>query len=365
MVKERCAERGRPCTSAARGTTAVASWDLVRACLREILDTAAQGPGSIPLSNVKRLFRSRFHLELSETALGHSKLSELLQDDRLSEVCAVRLQGHGYVVVPLQVPSSTIRLADALLPADESVKLETVGEEELLVSCDPPEETREASAWPLSLSLSLSRCTVRHTFIHATPPSAGASRRASSLPKDTGSGKSDAEWMFCASVQQSSCAAVHNECVNGRLRERTQSDFVRTKVEKGAINEVVVHPQPLSGESDCKESSESESGDDTGPFFYAGGELEGSLTSFECGECPWGPTPDGSFVFADEGDLPENMDSNWPKLAPVQLAMSLATLSEELAVRTSAPVTSHHPRSRSVGRADLKTKLRKDLKFEC
>jgi len=360
MVKERCAERGRPCTSAARGTTAVASWDLVRACLREILDTAAQGPGSIPLSNVKRLFRSRFHLELSETALGHSKLSELLQDDRLSEVCAVRLQGHGYVVVPLQVPSSTIRLADALLPADESVKLETVAEEELLASCDT-HKTPEASAWPLSLSLS--RCTVRHTFIHATPPSVGASRRASSLPKDTGSGKSDAEWMFCASVQQSSCSAVHNDRVNGRLRERTQSDFVGTKNEKGAINEVVVH-QSLSGESDCKESSASESGDDTGPLFYAGGELEGSLTSFECADCPWGPTPDGSFVFADEGDLPENMESNWPKLAPVQLATSLATLSEELAVRTSAPVTSQHPRSRSVGRADLKTKLCKDLKFE-
>ncbi|CAK9000050.1 unnamed protein product [Durusdinium trenchii] len=55
---------------------------------------------TIPLSNVKRLFRSRYHTELSETALGHSKLSELLQDPRLKDICHVRLQGHGYVVGP-------------------------------------------------------------------------------------------------------------------------------------------------------------------------------------------------------------------------------------------------------------------------
>eukprot|EP00930_Biecheleria_cincta_P083351 TRINITY_DN72936_c0_g1_i1.p1 TRINITY_DN72936_c0_g1~~TRINITY_DN72936_c0_g1_i1.p1 ORF type:complete len:634 (+),score=114.71 TRINITY_DN72936_c0_g1_i1:75-1904(+) len=100
MVKERCAERGRPCSSAARGTTSLASWDLARACLKEIMKGLPTGSGFVPLSNVKRLFRSRFHLELSETALGHSKLSELLQDERLEDLCAVKLQGHGYVVVP-------------------------------------------------------------------------------------------------------------------------------------------------------------------------------------------------------------------------------------------------------------------------
>ena len=58
------------------------------------------GTSTIPLSNVKRLFRSRYHTELSETALGHSKLSELLQDPKLKDICHVRLQGHGYVVGP-------------------------------------------------------------------------------------------------------------------------------------------------------------------------------------------------------------------------------------------------------------------------
>jgi hypothetical protein len=106
MVKEQCAVRGRPCAGGARGMTMpVATWDAVRVCLQEILNEQMKVSGRtafIPLSNVKRLFRSKFHVELSETALGHAKLSELLQDERLQDLCAVRLQGHGYVVMPAQ-----------------------------------------------------------------------------------------------------------------------------------------------------------------------------------------------------------------------------------------------------------------------
>lgn len=115
MVKERCAERQRPCTSTARGTSTLANWDAVHACLSEIISSMTPGTESIPLSNMKRVFRSRFHLELSETALGYAKLSELLQDPRLRDVCAVRLQGHGYVVVPLrqQVGQSALAMPPA------------------------------------------------------------------------------------------------------------------------------------------------------------------------------------------------------------------------------------------------------------
>lgn len=102
MVKERCAGQQRPCTSGVRGAASLADWDNVRSCLQEILGALSPSSGSIPLSNVKRLFRSRFHMELSETALGHAKLSELFQDPRLRDVCDVRLKGHGYVLVPLR-----------------------------------------------------------------------------------------------------------------------------------------------------------------------------------------------------------------------------------------------------------------------
>eukprot|EP00931_Biecheleriopsis_adriatica_P119285 TRINITY_DN94524_c0_g1_i1.p1 TRINITY_DN94524_c0_g1~~TRINITY_DN94524_c0_g1_i1.p1 ORF type:complete len:763 (-),score=140.83 TRINITY_DN94524_c0_g1_i1:164-2452(-) len=101
MIKERCAERQKACTNTARGTGSdLADWDIVKKGIKEILDGLSPGTPSIPLSNIKRLFRSRYHVELSETALGHSKLSELLQDQRLQDVCFVRLQGHGYVVSP-------------------------------------------------------------------------------------------------------------------------------------------------------------------------------------------------------------------------------------------------------------------------
>lgn len=54
----------------------------------------------VPLSNIKRIFRSQFETELSETSLGHSKLSELLQDERLHDICTVRLLEQGYFVIP-------------------------------------------------------------------------------------------------------------------------------------------------------------------------------------------------------------------------------------------------------------------------
>jgi hypothetical protein len=38
-------------------------------------------------------------MELSETALGYSKLTELLQDPRFSDICIVQLQDRGYAVV--------------------------------------------------------------------------------------------------------------------------------------------------------------------------------------------------------------------------------------------------------------------------
>merc|ERR1719446_1619043 len=103
----------------------MASWDTARQYLRDILDSSAKSSpdsiGTVPLSNVKRLFRSKFKTELSETKLGHSKLSELLQDERFQDICHVQLQGHGYIVVQVeaQVPQEAeenraISLSDAL-----------------------------------------------------------------------------------------------------------------------------------------------------------------------------------------------------------------------------------------------------------
>lgn len=78
-----------------------ASWADTRSHLAEILESALRkGKQHVPLSTLKRLFRSRFRTELSETALGYTKISDLLQDARVSDICSVKLLESGYVVLP-------------------------------------------------------------------------------------------------------------------------------------------------------------------------------------------------------------------------------------------------------------------------
>lgn len=78
-----------------------ASWETTRSHLIEILESALKkGKQQVPLSTLKRLFRSRFRTELSETALGYTKISDLLQDARVNDICSVQLLESGYVVIP-------------------------------------------------------------------------------------------------------------------------------------------------------------------------------------------------------------------------------------------------------------------------
>eukprot|EP00746_Dinoflagellata_sp_MGD_P124502 gnl/MRDRNA2_/MRDRNA2_59106_c0_seq1.p1 gnl/MRDRNA2_/MRDRNA2_59106_c0~~gnl/MRDRNA2_/MRDRNA2_59106_c0_seq1.p1 ORF type:complete len:718 (-),score=126.31 gnl/MRDRNA2_/MRDRNA2_59106_c0_seq1:277-2352(-) len=78
-----------------------ADWAAVRACLMEIMSLARHSEhGCEPLANIKRLFRSRYHLELSETLLGYTKLSEVLQDPQVSDLCILQMRNSGCSVVP-------------------------------------------------------------------------------------------------------------------------------------------------------------------------------------------------------------------------------------------------------------------------
>jgi hypothetical protein len=99
-VKDSAAER-RVGNGNASQQLPLATWEVARTCLREILASATRkGKASVPLSTLKRLYRSRFHTELSETALGYTKLTELLQDLRIADLCTVRLLEQGYVLTP-------------------------------------------------------------------------------------------------------------------------------------------------------------------------------------------------------------------------------------------------------------------------
>lgn len=92
--------RQQPLGTVTEAELPVASWDQVRIGLREILDISCNpAPGMISLSNVKHLFRTQINLELSETALGYSRLGELLQDARLDSVCTLQPIGIGQTLV--------------------------------------------------------------------------------------------------------------------------------------------------------------------------------------------------------------------------------------------------------------------------
>lgn len=103
MFKETCAYFQQPVADDDQHKSSglqLATWEMARWGVRELLarSTTARKSGAIPLSNIKRLFRSQFKLELSETLLGHAKLSELLHDARFADICTVFLDGCGYMV---------------------------------------------------------------------------------------------------------------------------------------------------------------------------------------------------------------------------------------------------------------------------
>jgi len=80
----------------------VATWDILRKCLHELFEADDFGNDNIeiPLSNVKRALRCRYKVDLSETALGYATASELFKDERLLDICSLRLDKKGYILVP-------------------------------------------------------------------------------------------------------------------------------------------------------------------------------------------------------------------------------------------------------------------------
>jgi len=123
MLKEKHAECQRPCLSSSGAKVpVVATWETFREHLQQLVEEASDADQKIPLSNLKRLFRTRFGVELSETALGHAKLSELLQDPRIGDLCEVKLQPAGHVLLPRCRPRrrNLISLVEGLRLEDET-----------------------------------------------------------------------------------------------------------------------------------------------------------------------------------------------------------------------------------------------------
>jgi len=142
VVKAQCAERQFPHVASSVDLPAlpIADWNAARATLQDILATATmQDSLSVPLSNIKRIFRSLHRLELSETALGHGKLTDLLRDEKFHDVCTIQLQDRGYVVVPArEAPAGAGAAAHPVL-GDLTCKGQPLDLASGLNSCKTPE----------------------------------------------------------------------------------------------------------------------------------------------------------------------------------------------------------------------------------
>jgi len=76
------------------------TWDRLRECLSCLFQTAPSADRHIPLSNVKRLFRSQFQLELDEAALGCVKLSGIFMHSSLQGFCVLERTKAGLAILP-------------------------------------------------------------------------------------------------------------------------------------------------------------------------------------------------------------------------------------------------------------------------
>mmetsp|Transcript_23152 Transcript_23152/g.42622 ORF Transcript_23152/g.42622 Transcript_23152/m.42622 type:complete len:518 (+) Transcript_23152:145-1698(+) len=104
-AKEQRAVELLPCKDTNNGEHGppVATWETLAAGLQRVL----QKNPHIPLATLKQTFESSQSMKLSETALGYSKLSELLQDEHVQHVCQLQRESKGYFLVPVGVQEHT------------------------------------------------------------------------------------------------------------------------------------------------------------------------------------------------------------------------------------------------------------------
>lgn len=229
FLKEKHAELGVAQAVSANSeasTMPFATWATVRACLMDIMNVARHSDqGCEPLANIKRLFRTRYHLELSETLLGYTKLSDVLQAPQVSDLCSLEMRNSSCCVVPTSIwnaaaANHNIRASNDFCsgqnsevlmdchvqptPCQQQSNLTESDTTTLPISSQNSEADMEFHVQsPLQLlesSLSESgdiRSMVKNTFIEhpgqLTMEQQGARRRSRSVPKDFGSTKDDWE----------------------------------------------------------------------------------------------------------------------------------------------------------------------------
>jgi len=123
FVKDQCALQMQPISAVAASRKSarplpVASRSEAKMGLLELFESEND---ILPLSNVKRLFRARFRLELSETSLGHSRLQSLLQDPYFAEISLLQAPGSGQHFVR-RVDANASEVAEIIWPGQDCMR---------------------------------------------------------------------------------------------------------------------------------------------------------------------------------------------------------------------------------------------------
>lgn len=289
MMKEQCASKQQTCPGKSACPWPIATWDAVRACMREILAghggaevECPAGPEPVPLSNVKRLFRSRFHMELSETALGYAKLSELLTDPRLWDVCTVRLCGQGYVILP-----SAVHVEAPLVESPVGSPAQLAADVVVVPGWTPAyAEPQQAQVFcvnePLDFDFdtaatgdALPDGTAPPSFAH-TPPCAptlrmpmkvfGGALSPSTLAKDGRIGSCVRNTFIHTAVPPPTPLKSAGGRAGQRSRSTPKNMYSARDEWEGACNALGFLPQPVASETSSSEGG-AEDGDFSGPRF--------------------------------------------------------------------------------------------------
>jgi hypothetical protein len=192
ILKEHAAVKGEAHVATATAERLpLVSMDQAKACLMQLLSDVGCTPATMPLSNVKRLFRSRFRLELSETSLGYAKLCDLLSSDSFKDICYVRLDWNGYTVVQREMlvqREAFDKPGRVKFCADEPLTLDDLDDAS---GAMPQLVQRQATPGVvLRACAGEAPACVQNTFIHAKPapptPVRDARPRANTMPGDFG-----------------------------------------------------------------------------------------------------------------------------------------------------------------------------------
>lgn len=194
-VKDDQARKGQPSTVVAAAGTA--TWETLPGQLKDVLKQSHPEP--ISLSNIKRVFQMHTGVHLDQTALGVSRLSDLLADERLKSVCEVELTGTGYFVLP--VPENSHSQLVTVLDADGEARA-AVHQDQVAQRYKFPSWSQESLhsgdfAHSLQADVSPTAGGVKNTFIHVGV-SPTAAPRSKSLPKSAGSARDPQESIFQA-----------------------------------------------------------------------------------------------------------------------------------------------------------------------